>query len=361
MYGNIGSSIDAKGNLVAGISGTEFAYEMQHLQKTCNKINVHINSAGGSVLEGYSIVSGILNSPVPVHTYIDGLAASIAGVIALAGTECHVKDYGTWMGHEVAGGEDERVQQLAKDTLVTILTNRIKKTPDEINAMLAKETWISNSKRADFTLEQGVQMGFFTDIIPTKKKVSLTNSIKEMELVYNRLLTPEKDMKKITNKLALSEDASEDSIVSEIEKRDAKILELTNKLADVAAKEAIALTAAKTELTNKATELATKLVNEGKIKEEEKAGIITNAAASLDSFKFIENTFSKVTGIKTASKIFDVKNYGPAGGQGEDRSTWGHKEWCKNDPDGLLALGISNPEFVQALVNKLPQGMPSKY
>src|SRR4051812_21409466 len=86
-----------------GINGRDFANEIERLQSTAKKINVRINSPGGSVLEGYAIVSAILNSSVPVDTYIDGLAASIAGVIAMAGQRVFIKDYGTLMLHNPYG------------------------------------------------------------------------------------------------------------------------------------------------------------------------------------------------------------------------------------------------------------------
>lgn len=326
---------------------------MQHLQKTCNKINVHINSIGGSVLEGYSIVSAILNSPVPVHTHIDGMAASIAGVIAVAGEHVHVKDYGTWMGHDVAGGEDAKLQNLAKDTLVTILTNRTKKTPEDINAMLSKETWISNSRQADFSLEQGVEMGFFTSIEKTGKKVNIkkTDSLLNMAVLYNSLITPE--MNEAKKLLGLSNEASEDTVVSEIKKRDNEIVTLKQRITDIEKKEADAAIAAKTELTNKATTLANSLVTDGKLKAEEVPATIS---ALVNNWDFTAGLLGKLTNVKTAAKIFDLKNVA-----GEDRSAWDYKTWCEKDSKGLLELQNTAPEAFKQLIAKLPSKLSESY
>ena len=103
LHGPIGDYVDNSGNLVSGISGSSFANEMQYLQNNCSKINVRINSIGGNVIDGYSIVSAILNSVVRCDTYIDGLAASIAGVIAVAGKKCYMADFGTLMIHNPSG------------------------------------------------------------------------------------------------------------------------------------------------------------------------------------------------------------------------------------------------------------------
>ena len=143
LYNQIGDSVDENGMYVSGISGSAFAYEMQYLQDKCKKINVRINSIGGNVLDGYSIVSAILNSTVKCDTYIDGLAASISGVIAMAGEKCYMADYGTMMLHNPKGGNSEDVLALVKNTLVTILSKRTKLDEDTINKMMDEETWLN--------------------------------------------------------------------------------------------------------------------------------------------------------------------------------------------------------------------------
>ena len=73
LYDQIGDSVDENGMYKSGISGSSFAYEMQYLQDKCKKINVRINSIGGNVLDGYSIVSAILNSKIKCDTARDNL------------------------------------------------------------------------------------------------------------------------------------------------------------------------------------------------------------------------------------------------------------------------------------------------
>ena len=72
-----------------GIDGNNFANEVLWLNQysECKSIEVRINSIGGSVSEGLSICSAILNSEKPVTTIIDGMAYSMAGVIAMCGTK----------------------------------------------------------------------------------------------------------------------------------------------------------------------------------------------------------------------------------------------------------------------------------
>jgi len=128
---------------------------------------VRINSIGGSVIDGYSIVSAILNSKVPCNTYIDGLAASIAGVIAMSGKKCYMADFGTLMMHNPSGGNDSNVLDLVKSTLVTILSNRTKLDEATVNNMMDAETWLSAG--------QCLEMGIVDEIVSSNKKLKLVN------------------------------------------------------------------------------------------------------------------------------------------------------------------------------------------
>jgi HK97 family phage prohead protease len=65
-----------------GIDAKTFAAELQDI--TAPRINVRINSPGGSVFDAIAIHSALLHHPATVRTYVDGLAASAASVIAMA-------------------------------------------------------------------------------------------------------------------------------------------------------------------------------------------------------------------------------------------------------------------------------------
>src|SRR5690349_12923000 len=51
------------------------------------QIDVRINSPGGDVFDGHAIHNALERHPARVTTFVDGLAASIASVIALAGDQ----------------------------------------------------------------------------------------------------------------------------------------------------------------------------------------------------------------------------------------------------------------------------------
>ena len=64
------------------------------------KLNIHVNSGGGSVFAGIAIYNMIKNHDAETVTYIDGMAASIASVIALASNRVVMRTGSTLMVHK---------------------------------------------------------------------------------------------------------------------------------------------------------------------------------------------------------------------------------------------------------------------
>jgi ATP-dependent protease ClpP protease subunit len=346
LYNQIGDSVDESGRYIYGVSGTAFAYEMQYLQDKCKKIKVRINSIGGSVLDGYSIVSAILNSKVPCDTYIDGLAASISGVIAMAGKKCYMADYGTLMLHNPSGVEDTRVLDLVKNTLVTILSNRTQKTHEEISVMMDKETWLG--------ADEAIKMGLVDEVVTSAKKIKISKSesLNNMALIYNKIINKKPTMEKVTNMLKLSNEADEATIVAAIEQKDnanAELLAeneaLKTKVAEFEAKENEAKEKAAKELEEKAIELVENAIKEKKIEESEKEATIKMA---VNNFEFVSNMISKINNVKDAVKPFNVKNVA----KNEERQDWTIRDWEKKDAKGLAKIKNETPEVYTEMYNK---------
>jgi ATP-dependent protease ClpP protease subunit len=328
LYGEIGKVVNAH----------DFTAELKTLQNECNTIDVHINSFGGSVLDGYAIISEILNSEKPVNTVVVGLAASIAGVIAMAGKKRSIMDYASWMGHE-ASSPDQKISDLATDTLVTFLSNNTKKDKEQIMAMLKKETWISDSRVSDYSLQQAKDMGFFDEIISTKRKLSVPTNLMDMALLYNKILT-EQPMEENKNEL------------QELKNKVTELTEsnrvLQTKLTDAEARELDLKNKAEAEAKTRAEALVNKAVKDGKLKEEEKAEYIT---AATSNFSFVENALEKISNVKPAAKVFDFTKVSNKKGSAEDRSDWTIRDWEKKDHKGLLEIKNSTPELYDEMYN----------
>ncbi len=89
-----------------GISARWFAEELAALGQI-NRINLHIHSPGGAVLDGIAIYNLLKNHPAQKTVYIDGMACSMASAIAMVGNPIIMPENAMMMIHKprgVAGG-----------------------------------------------------------------------------------------------------------------------------------------------------------------------------------------------------------------------------------------------------------------
>jgi ATP-dependent protease ClpP protease subunit len=84
-----------------GVYADEFLAELR--QVTAPRIRLRINSPGGSVFEGVAIANALRAHPATVTVQVDGIAASIASVIAMAGDRVEMAPNSMLMIHEASG------------------------------------------------------------------------------------------------------------------------------------------------------------------------------------------------------------------------------------------------------------------
>lgn len=272
----INREIGGDGDLFNYINGALFQEELLQLDNMGKKrIQIWINSVGGSVIDGYSIVSAIMKSKTPVDTYNVGIAASTAGWIWASGRKRFISDYAKTMMHPVQNTEDYKSQTAIMDSIITILQSKSNKTKDEISTMVNATTWLS----AEECLACGLATEIETSRDMNRKHLPTTNAI----LAYANTFIDEKfnnknpiKMKSVTNKLGLLDSANEEAIL-------ASIVAIENK-AETAIKE---LALAKNELVEakaKVEEL-TAAVEEATAKE---AGLAKEAEAKAEAVKVAE-------------------------------------------------------------------------
>lgn len=135
-------------------------------------LHVYINSNGGDVFAGQAIHSMLKRHKAQVVVHIDGLAASIASVIAMAGDRVVMPRNAMMMVHNPwirAGGNAEELRKIADDldkiceSLVAAYQDKTGLTIEEIQTLLDAETWMT----ADECVEKG-----FADEIEQSKAVA---------------------------------------------------------------------------------------------------------------------------------------------------------------------------------------------
>lgn len=128
-------------------------------------VALHINSPGGDVFEARAMVSALRAHGDAVTTYIDGLAASAATYLALAGDQVHITDGGMFMVHNswtLAWGNKTELRSTA-DLLDkidgTIAADYMRKTgaaADQVASWMDAETW--------FTAQEALDAGFVDQV-----------------------------------------------------------------------------------------------------------------------------------------------------------------------------------------------------
>ncbi len=159
LYGIIGDEwdkLDAK-TIFGQIAGSD------------DDLVARINSPGGYVMEGLAIFNAFASAKAAgrkVTIYIDGLAASMASVIAMAGDEIIMADNALMMIHnpwDVAIGDARELRAAAdkldviRDQLIRIYSGQTGLSADELIPMLDAETWL--------TSEQALEQKFVTSVI----------------------------------------------------------------------------------------------------------------------------------------------------------------------------------------------------
>lgn len=144
-----------------GVSAKSFSEELKNLGPSIKQIDLRLNSPGGDVFDGITIYNRLKQHSANVTVYVDGLAASIASIIALAGDEIIMGEGALYMVHlpwTMSMGNrndlDNTVQRLMdiEEQMLSIYAKRSGLDRVEIRKMLEEETWLDS--------DQTVEMGF---------------------------------------------------------------------------------------------------------------------------------------------------------------------------------------------------------
>ncbi|WP_286694072.1 ClpP-like prohead protease/major capsid protein fusion protein [Spongiibacter sp. UBA1325] len=117
-----------------------------------SEINLSIHSPGGSIFEGFAIYNMLRAHPAKVHVHIDGVALSIASVVAMAGDTITMPENAYLMIHkpwnDVRGNadklrEDADLLDKFETSLLAAYRNKTGLPDDELTEIIAAETWLN--------------------------------------------------------------------------------------------------------------------------------------------------------------------------------------------------------------------------
>jgi ATP-dependent Clp protease protease subunit len=161
IYDEIG-----RGFFGGGVSAEDFVEEVQGLNLSSgDSLRVRLNSPGGDLWDGNTIYNYLRSQPFNVNMHIDGVAASAASIVAMAGDTVSMPENSFLMIHNpwmFAAGDANTFRKVADDLdrvregAVNTYASRTNLPRDELIQMLDDETWIGAN--------QAVEMGFADEV-----------------------------------------------------------------------------------------------------------------------------------------------------------------------------------------------------
>lgn len=161
-----------------GIVSKKSVVDQINANPSADELIVHIHSRGGDVMEGFAIHDALVNSGKKVITVIEGLCASIATVVALAGSTRRMTENSEFMIHNpwgdpfsmdgfTADDYEKRAEEIrqAEDKLVAFYVNKTGADESMLRDMMGEETTMAPDK--------ALEMKFITEITNEVKAFAL--------------------------------------------------------------------------------------------------------------------------------------------------------------------------------------------
>ncbi len=186
LYGSIGDWVD-------GLDALSIVQQLEALPG--DEITVRINSDGGNVMDGLAMYHALRQSAKKIIIYIDGIAASMAAAIAMAGTERHIPTNAFMHMHKVNvppvfGGNSLDFEENAARLLsierayVSILAEGCAKTESQINSI------IEDGKDHFWYGQEAIDFGLATHLIDYEIQIAanLNYSLPTIQKIANDFL-----------------------------------------------------------------------------------------------------------------------------------------------------------------------------
>lgn len=204
LYGEIApDSFDPQSFGGPKIFGTNWLVSQLNSSPDSEEVIVHINSPGGDVAEGFALHDILASSGKKITTVVEGRAASIATVVALAGSVRKITQNSTFLIHNPWQdgwiGDADHFRGVADklEAVEQIIANfYAEKTGQPVETLLA---YMEQEK--EFTADEAMAMGFFTEVIETVPAKAYVTNIETMSKpnLIERLNAAVKALKGVKN------------------------------------------------------------------------------------------------------------------------------------------------------------------
>lgn len=207
-----------------GITAQDFISEMKEYKDT--PVNLRINCIGGDVFDGMAMYNIIKKREAKTTAYIEGIAASMGSVIALAADEVVMAENSLFMIHNAWGGAMGEAEDMRKTAsilekisgeIANIYERKTRLSLNRIIEMMDKETWLN--------AQEAYELGFI-DLISDSIKVAAKYDVSKFknittEQIHNKL-NINVNNKKMTEELKNWFNNKVDEIVNSVKGADNK-------------------------------------------------------------------------------------------------------------------------------------------
>jgi ATP-dependent Clp endopeptidase proteolytic subunit ClpP len=146
-----------------GVTAADFVAELNAVN--AGRITLRINSPGGDVFDGLAILNALRQHAAIVDVVIDGIAASAASFIAMAGNTVLMSPQSMMMIHDGSGlcmGNANDMREMAdlldktSDNIAAVYAKRTGKSKEEWREAMLAETWYSDEEAVQAGLADGI-------------------------------------------------------------------------------------------------------------------------------------------------------------------------------------------------------------
>jgi ATP-dependent protease ClpP protease subunit len=164
-----------------GVTAQDFSAQLKSV--TAPSITVHINSPGGDVFDGIAILNALRSHPATVNVVVDGVAASAASFIAMAGDSITMAPNSTMMIHDASGvcmGNAADMESMAglldkmSDNIASVYASRAGGTTAQWRDAMRGEQWYTADEAVTAGLADRVSEARHTDESSVKATWNLT-------------------------------------------------------------------------------------------------------------------------------------------------------------------------------------------
>jgi len=199
------------------ITPKQFAADLDNLGPVPH-IRVRINSPGGDLFAANAIYNILKNHPARITAYVDGIAASAASVVLMAGDEIVLPRNAMVMIHNpmtVAWGDARDFRKIAenldiaRETIIAVYEAKTGLSREKIISLLNSETWL--------TAKESISLGFADRM---DEQMSISACISDKRLIVNGMSFDASKFQHIPESFAPSVEKIEDKVPSFSVRRD---------------------------------------------------------------------------------------------------------------------------------------------